>query len=256
MARPEIYVFHDLGELSSRAATRFVDLAGERLASGQIFTAALSGGSTPKPLYELLANTAFSDRIHWERVHLFQVDERCVSPDSPDSNYRMIRECLLDRQPAARENFHRMQAERKDLDLAAREYASEIGAVLRPGPGEWPRFDLLLLGMGPDGHTASLFPGSPALAETSRWVCPNYVAKLRAYRLTLTFPVINAAAEIVFLVAGNDKAEPLRQVLDSRAGIDGLPAQRVRPRARRVNWFIDSAAARLIASEPKAESHN
>ena len=247
VGRPEVRVFPNLEDLSREAASRFEELAKRRVAEGRIFAAALSGGSTPRRLYQLLAGPPFSDRIPWRSVHLFQVDERCVPPDHPDSNYRMVREALLTNGLVPEPNFHRMAAELPDRDAAARQYAEELARILKPpASSDWPRLDLVLLGMGPDGHTASLFPGSAALDEQSRWVAPNYVEKLKAYRLTLTFPVLNAAAEIIFLVAGADKAEALRQVLDPSSAADKFPAQRVRPAQGQVRWYVDKAAARLL----------
>ena len=246
VSRPEVRVFPNLEELSWHAASRFEQLAKRRIAEGHIFAAALSGGSTPRRLYQLLASVPFSDRIPWRSVHLFQVDERCVPPDHADSNYRMVREALLTNGLVPAPNFHRMAAELPDREQAARQYAEELARILKPQAGDWPRLDLALLGMGPDGHTASLFPGSAALEEQSRWVAPNYVEKLNAYRLTLTFPVLNAAAEIIFLVAGADKAEALRQVLDASSAAEKFPAQRVRPAEGQVRWYVDEAAARLL----------
>lgn len=182
--------------------------------------------------------------MKWTNVHLFQVDERCVPPDDVESNYRMIRHAMLETSPLPEENFHRMAAERPDRDKAAREYAGELSRVLNPAPGEWPRLDLIFLGMGPDGHTASLFPGSPALGERTEWVVANFVAKLNSFRLTLTLPVLNAAAHVIFLIAGEDKAETLRQVLE---GPDGqFPAQLINPSRGRLSWFLDKSAAKLL----------
>lgn len=246
MTNPEIQVFADLDQLSRAAAERFCQLTQETVAAGKTFCAALSGGATPRELYQLLASADFSRRISWQKVQLFQVDERCVPPDHPESNYRMMREALLDRVPIPTANFRRMVAESPDLEEAARRYGEELRQVLRPAAGEWPRLDLIFLGMGPDGHTASLFPGSAALEEQKLWVRPNNVEKLRMYRLTLTFPVINAAQEIIFLVAGEEKAEALRGVLKPTSQPERYPAQRIRPTNGRLRWYVDKAAARLL----------
>ncbi len=208
---------------------------------------ALSGGTTPKLLFELLASPNFQGRVRWSNLQLFQVDERCVPPDDPQSNYRMIRQALLESVPLPAENFHRMAAECPDREQAAREYAEELARVLHPAPGEWPRLDLVFLGMGPDGHTASLFPGSHALDERSAWVAPNFVAKLDSFRLTLTLPVLNAAAHVIFLVAGADKAETLRQVLEGPEG--RFPAQLIQPARGRLSWFLDESAAHLLKKQ-------
>ena len=158
----------------------------------------------------------------------------------------LFRLALLGKGLVPEPNFHRMAAELPDRDAAAQQYAEELARILRPQTSDWPRLDLVLLGVGPDGHTASLFPGSAALDEQSRWVAPNYVEKLTSYRLTLTFPVLNAAAEIIFLVAGADKAEALRQVLDASSAAGKLPAQRIRPAQGQVRWYVDKAAARFL----------
>jgi 6-phosphogluconolactonase len=244
MPSPTVQTFPDLEDLSRRAAEALAQRAMRKAALGGTFTLALSGGSTPKRLCELLASPEFSPKVPWDGVEIFQVDERCVPPDHPESNYRMIRQALLERVPAAQRHFHRMPAERADLDEAAREYAREIAEHVEV-TADWPRFDLILLGMGTDGHTASLFPGSPALAEQRLWVRPNYVDKLKAHRLTLTLPVLNAAAEVIFLVAGEDKAGTLQQVLEGPPG--RFPAQDVRPRAGQLWWYVDQAAASRLS---------
>jgi 6-phosphogluconolactonase len=242
MSQPHIQIFENLEALSRGSARRFCELAAARAASGRNFTCALSGGSTPRRLYELLATPEFS--VPWQRVHLFQVDERTVPPEDPESNYRMMRAALLSNVPIPEDHFHRIVAELADRDAAAREYAAELERVLQPSAGQWPRFDLVLLGMGADGHTASLFPGSAALTEQKLWVTLNYSPRLGKHRLTLTYPVLNAAFEIIFLVSGADKAETLRQVLEGPAGV--FPAQGINPANGALSWFVDKAAARLL----------
>jgi len=244
MPKPELRVFRDLEELSREAASEFRKLATESLSAMRVFTAALSGGATPRRLYESLAE--LTPPVAWASIHLFQVDERSVPPDHPESNFRMIQTALLDRVPAAARNFHRMAAERPDKDEAAREYARELAAHLCPAKGEPPRLDLIILGMGADGHTASLFPSTPALSERQLWVRPNYNPKLQSYRLTLTYPVLNAAARVFFLVSGPDKAETLRAVLEGPSMPDLLPAQGVQPAHGRLSWFLDEAARKLL----------
>ena len=242
----DLHVFADLEAVSAAAADLFCELGRARWREGVIFSVALSGGSTPRPLYELLARQPREGEIPWERVHLFQVDERCVPPEDPQSNYRMIRESLLRHVPIPGENFHRMVAEQADLDRAAHAYATDLARILRPGPNEFPRLDLVFLGMGPDGHTASLFPGSAALTEQNLWVCPNHVEKLATHRLTLTYPVLNAVRRLVFLVSGAEKAETLRRVLRPEAGAPPLPAQGIRPSNGFVSWYVDKAAAKFL----------
>jgi len=245
MPEPEIRIFDDLGHLYWAAATRLEELARVKAIEKRVFTVALSGGSTPKPLYEILGSAAFAGRVWWADVHLFQVDERCVGPDAPESNYRLIREAMLESSALPEGNFHRLQAERPDREQAARDYAVDLARVLAPVPGEFPRLELVYLGMGADGHTASLFPESPALDEQKLWVVSNYVAKLQAYRLTLTLPVLNAAAHVIFMVTGADKAGALRDVLEGPAG--RLPAQRIQPAHGHVSWFVGRDAARLLS---------
>lgn len=246
MSEPEIRVFPNLEQLSDAAARLFTQVACRRATEGALFCAALSGGSTPRRLYELLAGTPYAAQVPWEDVHLFQVDERCVPLGHPESNYRMIHETLLVRVPLPGGNVHRMAAEQADLEGTARKYAGELAHVLHTEPGEVPRLDLVLLGMGADGHTASLFPLSQALEEKTLWVRPNPVEKLGTQRMTLTLPVLNAAAQIVFLVSGVEKAETLRRVLKGPLQVEQLPAQGVRPVNGRLRWYVDEAAARLL----------
>jgi 6-phosphogluconolactonase len=212
-----------------------------------LLAVALSGGSTPKPFYELLGSATFAGRVRWSSIQFFQVDERCVPPDDPQSNYRLIRHALLDSVPLPPANFHRMEAERPDRNLAAREYADQIARLLGPAPGGFPRFDLIFLGLGTNGHTASLFPNSPALEERQAWVVPAFVPELNTFRLTLTFPVLNAAASVIFLVSGEDKAETVRDVLEGPAG--RFPAQFVRPVNGRLEWWLERGAARLLKKQ-------
>ena len=243
MPKAEIRVHANLEELSRAAAELFVVTANTCVAATGNFFAAFSGGATPRRLYELLATSDYSDRIAWPRVHLFQVDERSVPPDHPESNFRMIRETLLVPSGMPPANFHRMAGEAADAAEAARRYQEEIGRVVPAREGGFPRFDLILLGMGNDGHTASLFPGSPALDEQRRWVCPSSPGASGLPRLTLTFPLLNAAAQIVFLVSGSEKAATLRRVLEDPPQPRLLPAQGIRPVNGRLVWYVDEAAA-------------
>ena len=252
MVKNDIKVFSTLEDLSWAAACSFEDLARLKLIQGQTFYAALSGGLTPRLLYQILAGRALLGRIQWNDVQLFQVDERCVPPDHPDSNYRMIREALLDSAEVPASSFHRMQAEEPDLEKAASDYAAELARVLQPQDGLRPRLDMVFLGMGPDGHTASLFPGTAALEEQSVWVRPNRVERLGMSRLTMTLPLLNAAAHVIFLVAGADKAETLRKVLEGPPG--ELPAQRIRPVDGSLSWFVDEAAARKLSPATRGGS--
>lgn len=244
----EVVICRDLNEVSLRAAELFVQLADTAASSAGRFTVALSGGSTPRALYTLLASDRFRSRVPWSNVHLFWGDERCVPPDHSESNYRMAREALLDRSPIPPENIHRMPTEFEDPGDAAAEYERTLKAFFRVPVGELPRFDLILLGMGDDGHTASLFPGTAALAEQERWVTANYVEKLATHRLTLTVPVINHAANVVFLISGEAKASVLREVLEGGYQPERFPSQFIRPEGDKLLFILDRAAAKELTS--------
>jgi 6-phosphogluconolactonase len=255
MSGRTIRVFADVQALSEAAAQEWVRCAGEAVAARGRFTIALSGGSTPKRLYQLLTKEPFRSQLDWGRIEIFWGDERCVPPDHPDSNYRMTREAMLDHLPIPAEHIHRMEAERSDLDAAARDYQDVLARVFygkSTGP-EPPALDLVLLGMGPDGHTASLFPHTDALRETLRWVVPNHVPQLNTDRLTMTRPILNRAREVLFLVAGADKAERLTEVLAGPADPDRLPSQSIQPSGQLV-WFIDRAAAARLPSSVAREN--
>jgi len=206
-------------------------------------TLSLAGGRTPEALYRLLAETPNRETIDWGRVEIFWGDERCVPTDHPDSNYRMVREALLARVPVPEANIHRMRGEIADPRAAAREYEEVIRRACRLEADTLPRFDVCLLGLGSDGHTASLFPALPAIRETQRWVAAARVEKLDAWRLTLTPAVLNNARHVLFLVTGKEKAETLRAVLEGPVDADRLPAQIVRPARGRVEWLLDRDAA-------------
>lgn len=229
---------HDLRIFANRivmteAAFRYVIAVYK--AADKPFRLVLSGGSTPRPLYEQLAQ---AEDIDWSSVHVFWGDERAVPPDHADSNYRMAKDALLDHVPLPPENIHRIPAE-YDPEQAAKSYDDELRTYL----GSDGRFDLVLLGMGDDGHTASLFPETAALDETQHLAVANYVAKLETWRITLTAPLINRARHLVFLVAGESKAEPLREVLHGPCQPRKLPAQMIAPTNGDVVWFLDHAAA-------------
>jgi 6-phosphogluconolactonase len=247
MARPEIQQVPDAEQVSRKAAEEFIRLGREAIAIRGRFTVALAGGSTPRRLYQLLAETPCFEQVNWPRVEFFWGDERSVPPEHKDSNFRMANEALLHKLPIPAGNIHRMQAERSDHDAAARDYQDEIARVCGVArDGEPPAFDLILLGMGPDGHTASLFPSTTALHEAQRWVVPNYVAKFSTYRLTMSYAMLNRAAHVLFLVAGADKAHVLAEVLEGPADPERLPSQMVRPVAGQLTWLVDlDAAGRL-----------
>lgn len=250
MASPlaDVLLVSDTAALAEQAAERFVEAAAAALAESGRFSVALSGGATPRGLYARLAAEPFRSRVDWGRVLVFWGDERCAPPDHPDSNYRLAQELLLSRVPVRPENVYRMEGEMADPDLAAAEYAGELQSALGLKRGERPRFDLILLGMGTDGHTASLFPRSPALREVTRLAVAAYVEAVKGYRITLTLPVLNNAARVLFLVAGSDKAQRLRQVLTGKPSHD-LPASLVRPERGTLHWIVDRAAATGLADQ-------
>ncbi|MEO7986911.1 MAG: 6-phosphogluconolactonase, partial [Gemmatimonadales bacterium] len=210
----------------------------EAIAASGRFTVALAGGSTPRAAYLLLATDAFARRVDWARVQVLWGDERCVPPSDPRSNYRMAREALLDRVPIPPSNIHRIRGE-DDPPESAAAYERLLRDILREGG----RVDLILLGMGNDGHTASLFPGQPALDEKERWVVAHYVADAAMWRITLTLLVINAAHEVNFVVSGASKAARLREVIKGPFAPRLLPAQLVAPAPGRLTWLVDAAAA-------------
>jgi len=235
-----------LEEASERAAGHVARALAERAAISPRITLALSGGDTPRPLYARLASEPFRELIPWHRLHLFWGDERCVPPDDPASNFRMAEETLISRVPIPAENVHRMPAELSEPGHAADLYEAELRKFWIGTPGDWPRFDLVLLGIGADGHTASLFPGSSVLEETTRWVAAPYIDRLKSHRLTLTLPVFNCADEVCFLAAGDEKAPIVKAVTAGDRGSSPLPAQLIRPVSGRVTFFLDADAARLI----------
>jgi 6-phosphogluconolactonase len=234
--------FEDLDALSHAAADEFATLVRAAVATRGTCSVALSGGSTPQRLFRLFA-AAGPGALPWEHVDLWWGDERTVPPDHADSNYRMARESLIDPLGLAASHVHRITAELADHDACARAYSRELVTAL----GSPPTFDVVLLGMGPDGHTASLFPGSPALDETSRWVVANLVTSPlvhgTATRITLTAPALNAARHIRFLVAGADKAAALAQVLEGEHDPRRYPSQLIAPHDGDLVWFVDAAAA-------------
>jgi len=235
-------VFESPAELTPAAADEIVTAAQQAVAERGRFTWALSGGSTPRGLYRLLASDAWRDRLPWHAIHFFWSDERHVPPDHPESNYRMAREAMLDAVPVPPENVHRIRAEEPDAHRAAAEYEATLE--------DWPSFDLSLLGLGKDGHTASLFPGSPAIHERERLVVAPWVESLRSFRITFTPPMLNHARRTVFLVSGEEKAEALHAVfeggrIEGERQPDTYPAQVVEGN---VLWMVDRAAARLLKS--------
>jgi 6-phosphogluconolactonase len=235
---PDIRILATPTDLFHAAATEFTALASDAVQKRGRFSVALSGGSTPKSLYQLLASGAFPS-FPWDKTYFFFGDERHVPPDDPESNYRMANEAMLSKATAA--NVFRVPAEMKDADAAASVYEQTLRVFFKLGPDEFPHFDLILLGLGPDGHTASLFPGSAALNENKKLVVANWVEKFKTHRITFTYPVLNNAACVMFLAAGADKASILHEVLENAQA--DLPSQRVHPAHGNLIWMVDQAAA-------------
>jgi len=235
-------------ELFEAAAEEVVRAAKEAVAQRGRFTIVLSGGSTPKNLYNLLATNARTV-LPWDRMFFFWGDERHVPPTDPESNYGTAEETMLSKIPVAAGNVFRIPTENPDAAAAAEAYEQTLRKFFQLGPGEIPTFDLILLGMGPDGHTASLFPGTAGLQEKSRLVIANWVDKLKTSRLTLTLPVLNAARCVVFLVSGTDKAPALHAVLKGDAPGEQYPAKLVRLSQGSLIWLLDRAAASELLSE-------
>jgi 6-phosphogluconolactonase len=229
-------------ELFAAAAEEVVRIAKEAISESGRFALALSGGSTPKSLYNLLATNA-KNEMPWDRTYFFWSDERHVPPDNPESNYRMADETMLSKVPVAKANVLRIEAENPDASAAALAYEQALQKFFAIEPGQVPKFDLILLGLGPDGHTASLFPGTAALQEKSRLVVSNWVAKFNTDRLTFTLPLLNAAHNVMFLVSGTDKATALQAVLEGDALGEQYPAKLVKPTDGKLIWLIDRAAA-------------
>jgi len=236
---PTVVVARDLEELSQQAASYIAQTIAAAASARGRASVALSGGSTPRRAYELLAAPPLRDTIPWERVDVFWGDERCVPPDHAESNYRLAHEGLLARVPIPASNVHRVPTEAGDAAAVAAQYERDLRDYFRLQSDALPRFDLILLGLGPDGHTASLFPGTAALDETRRLVVPNRIDYMPHDRVTFTLPVLNAARAVDFLVAGADKAP---KVAGALAGDPTVVASRVRPTDGTVRWDLDRAA--------------
>lgn len=246
MSKVEIYP--DAKSLAAGAAEFLAEAISRAIVARGRCTIVLSGGNTPRETYRLLAQE-YGEKVEWQHVYVFWGDERAVGPASSESNFRMAREALLDRVPIPTENIHRIQAE-LGPEAAADLYEATLRAFfatpIDEDSGPAPRFDLVLLGLGDNGHTASLFPNTTALHERTRWAVAQYVEELTAWRITLTPPAINAAAEIVFLVAGKEKAVILHQVLNGPHTPDHLPAQLIKPDSVRLHWLLDADAAAML----------
>src|SRR5271168_2141616 len=245
MSFPGVVVLEDAAAVARDGAARFVKLAGEAIAARGAFHVALSGGKTPAALFHLLTEGDIRSAVDWNHTHLYWSDERTVAPTHPDSNYHMAEQELIARISIPAQNVHRMEAERSDLERAAQEYENMLRKNLPAGPGGFPCFDLIYLGMGPDGHTASLFPNSAGLKETTKAVIAHDVVPPNfppCKRMTFTFPLLNAARVVIFLLTGADKTEKLREVLQG-THTPPYPSQGVRPVKGERIFLVDRAAA-------------
>ncbi len=240
---PIVLVFETPELVAQAAAERFVAYSIASIAEHGTFTVALAGGSTPRGAYELLGTDEFKGRVDWSGVHLFFGDERMVPPDSPESNFRMVSDALISRVPLPPANVHRINGETTPEE-STESYEAELKRFF--GRTDWPRFDLVLLGMGDDGHTASLFPGSDVLNETTKWVVATRHPESQQLRITLTPPVFNHASGVTFLVTGEKKAAPLERVLHGDAANEELPARKIRPVNGTIEWLIDRSAASAL----------
>jgi 6-phosphogluconolactonase len=236
-----IAIYPDIETLSHDAAKYVVRVAQESIAAHGRFTLALSGGNTPKKLYALLASEPYRSQINWALVEVFWSDERNVPPDSSDCNYKLADDVLLNLVPIPATQIHRIRGEQEDRDAASLAYEQEMRKVFNTNGV--PHFDLIQLGMGPEGHTASLFPHQPSLHETQRLIMPVSVPKPPPPRLTFTPPLLNAAIHILFLVTGADKAEAVQEVIEGVHNPEEYPAQIVNPEQGEVTWMFDTAAA-------------
>ena len=247
----------DAEELFHAAAEEVCRIGQMSMETTGRFSLVLSGGSTPRGLYQLLAAHPYRSQVDWKRVEYFWGDERAVPPDHQASNFRMAREAMLDKLGVPPERIHRIEGERPDLDQAAYDYERDIERVLGriPGVGRRPpHFNLFLLGMGEDGHTASLFPNTSALIEQERWVVAQEVPKAPRERITMTPPLINAAHFIMFLVSGASKADVLAEVLQGRRDPSRYPAQLIHPLTGEVTWFVDHAASSKLIQHHRTEA--
>ena len=237
-------VYPNAGEMALASARLFAERVKQAVSTRGVARIALSGGSTPKATFKILADPMqpFLHTVPWDKVHLYWVDERCVGPEDADSNYGMTRDLLLSKTPIPAENVFRMEGE-LDPEVAASRYESVLRNSMKLEGAESPAFDLLTLGMGPDGHTASLFPHTPALDEMGRLVVANHVAQKETWRITLTWPVINHASEVVFELEGAGKTDVLAEVLTGPRDPERLPSQLIRPANGKLLFLLDEAAA-------------
>jgi len=237
-----VHVCHDLASLSRAVAQRWLELSEQARALHGGFHVALSGGSTPRHLYEQLVSPAFVDKIAWDATHIYFGDERCVPPDHPDSNFRMANDALLQHVPIPRNQIHRIEADDPDTELCAARYEQCLYEHLPETPQGGRYFDLILLGLGPDGHIASLFPDTDILQEHTRLVAPVFVEKLPAWRVSITFAAIGLARHVIILVAGDNKADIIARVIGNKLHMKKFPVEMIKTSGK-LEWYLDSAAA-------------
>jgi len=241
-----VQILPDLEAISHQAVSLFIKISKTSFGERDRFVVALSGGTTPRRFYSLIGSPLYREEVDWSRVHLFWVDERCVPEEDEASNFKLVFDTLLSVVPIPRENIHPMRAG-EGPDQGAGEYEKEMKKFF--GESGSPVFDLVLLGVGEDGHTASLFPGSDLIQERSRLVAPVYLGEPKKDRITLTLPVLNQARHILFLVAGHSKAEVVRAILGKEGHQEGYPAGLVHPVRGQVTWLIDEEAASKMKDE-------
>jgi 6-phosphogluconolactonase len=243
----EVHILPDGPAIANRCAQKFVEIAAAAVKEKGSFDVALAGGSTPKTLYGLLVNDpALRARVPWDKMHLFFGDERHVGPGDPESNFRMATEAMISKSPLKPEQVTRIKGEYPEAEDAAKEYERDLRTYFKLPDGQFPRFDLVLLGMGSEGHTLSIFPGTKAVRENRRIAVHNWVGKVLMDRITLTAPAVNNARNVIFMVAGADKAPALTAVLERFYEPDQLPAQLIQPVNGTLLWLVDTAAGSML----------
>lgn len=242
-----IRIFPDVAAIAQHAANIFVNAAKQAVKERGVFRVAMAGGSTPKTLYALLVSEPFRSQLSFDKMQLFFGDDRHVPPDHPDSNYRMVSENFVSKTPIRPEQVFRMKTELQDTERAALEYEQTLKTQFALKPGELPRFDLMMLGMGNEGHTLSLFPATTALRDNGRLVVRTWVGKLYTERITCTAPVANNSAAVLFMIAGADKAPALKAVLEGPYEPDQLPTQYIKPANGKLIFLVDSAAGGMLS---------
>jgi 6-phosphogluconolactonase len=243
----DVRILPDVAAIAKRAAQLFTDAANAAVRETGAFSVALSGGSTPKALHSLLVSAPFRSVLPWDKIRFYFGDERHVPPDHQDSNFRMANETLLSKAPIKPDQIYRIRAEYPDAEKTALEYQQTLRSTFRLSDGQLPRFDLVLLGMGNEGHVLSLFPGTKALHDNGRLVMHNWVGKFYTERITITAPVANNAGLLIFMIAGVDKAPALKAVLEGPYEPEQLPSQLIQPANGKLVWLVDAAAAGMLS---------